>query len=79
MDERDLRKLSRRDLLEMLYEQTSEVERLRAENDQLTRKLEAQERLLRRTASLDARERFATDLAERLQSMVSTLEGVTKR
>jgi hypothetical protein len=79
MDERDLRKLSRRDLLEMLYEQTSEVERLRAENDQLTRKLEAQERLLKRAASLDARERFATDLAERLQSMVSTLEGVTKR
>ncbi|MEE1282719.1 MAG: DNA repair protein [Acutalibacteraceae bacterium] len=52
MTDKELRKLSRADLLEMLLMQSKEVERLRSELDEANRKLENRKILLENSGSI---------------------------
>lgn len=52
MTEREMRKLSRRELLEMLLEQTKEVERLQKQVQKLTQKLESRALALSEAGSI---------------------------
>ena len=52
MTDKTLRKMSRRELMEMLLEQSKEVERLRAELEQAEQKLRSRQILLREAGSI---------------------------
>ncbi len=52
MTDKTLRKMSRRELMEMLLEQSKEVERLRAELEQAEQKLRNRQILLREAGSI---------------------------
>lgn len=52
MTDKTLRKMSRRELMEMLLEQSKEVERLRAELEQAKQKLRSRQILLREAGSI---------------------------
>lgn len=52
MTNKTLRKMSRRELMEMLLEQSKEVERLRAELEQAEQKLRSRQILLREAGSI---------------------------
>lgn len=52
MKERELRKLSRLDLLELLLRQMEENERLRAELEQVQRQLESRELMIEKAGSI---------------------------
>ncbi len=74
MDEKDLRRLRRQDLLEMLLERTREVEDLRAENAALAEKLSFLEQRQREAASLEEREQQLRASVERLDAVLAAHE-----
>ena len=52
MDDRDLRKLSRQELLEILLEITAENEALKEENDKLRNRLKSKKMMVKKAGSL---------------------------
>ena len=83
MDEKDLRRLRRQDLLEMLLERTREVEILRAQNEDLTKQVQQLEQQLQSYGGLSAREAQLQEAVQRLNDMLAThekdLEALTKK
>lgn len=83
MDEKDLRRLRRQDLLEMLLERTREVEILRAQNEDLTKQVQQLEQQLQSYGGLSAREAQLQEAVQRLNAMLAThekdLEALTKK
>lgn len=83
MDEKDLRRLRRQDLLEMLLERTREVGILRAQNEDLTKQVQQLEQQLQSYGGLSAREAQLQEAVQRLNDMLAThekdLEALTKK
>ena len=83
MDEKDLRRLRRQDLLVMLLERTREVEILRAQNEDLTKQVQQLEQQLQSYGGLSAREAQLQEAVQRLNDMLAThekdLEALTKK
>ncbi len=73
--EKDLRKLSRSDLLEMLLEQTEKVEFLSAENEKLSSQLQECREKLDQVESLRAREAYLESLISKIESALNTSQA----
>lgn len=72
MEDKDLRKLSRAELLEMLIQQSKEVERLKAEQAQTRRQLDA---ITDANALAEAAEKLVAMMADRQLPAVPNLAG----
>lgn len=90
MTDKDLKRLSRADLLEMLLEQSKEVERLKLQNQKLTEQLEDRRIMIDQAGSIaeaalqlnqvfEAAQQAADQYLENIRRLCETQAGEKKR